>query len=56
MHLGHFCLVVPFRHPTAVYTDTEYHPIPTIPSTTGRTLLPSKRNLHLDLTINLEIM
>lgn len=56
MHLGYFCLAVPFRHPTAVYTDTGSHPLPTIPLTAGSTLLPSKRNLHLDLTINLEIM
>jgi hypothetical protein len=56
MHLGHFCLRVPSRHSTAVYVDTEHHPLPTIPSTPGHTLLPSKRDLHLDLTINLEIM
>lgn len=55
---GPFCLRVPSRHSTAVYTDTGYHPLPNLygPENHRTHLLPSECNLHLDLTINLEIM
>ena len=55
---GPFCLKEPSRHCTAVYTDTEYHslPDPDVSQIHGTHLLPSERDLHLDLTINLEIM